>query len=219
VATIRNQFSDEEFAEIRAATQEAERLTGGELVCVIVQQCDSYEASPWKATAFGALGGSMLAGLWLTFGEVWGPGVLPWVLLPPVLGAAAGLLMISAMPALARYLIPAAVLERRVDRRAAQAFLEEDIFDTRDRTGVLLFVALYERAIRILCDTGIGEKVPQESWNDVLVDLTHGLKHDRKGPAIAAAVRACGQVLVEHQIARRDDDENELNDEPRLVDG
>ena len=32
-------------------------------------------------------------------------------------------------------------MDRRVDRRAAVAFLAEEIFDTRDRTGVLIFVS------------------------------------------------------------------------------
>ena len=211
-------FSDEELAEIRAATEEAERLTGGELVCVIVARCDVYEATLWKATAFGALGGAMLAGLWLTFAEPWGPNLLPWVLLPPVLGAAIGVLAVWAMPTLARYLIPQPVLDRRVDRRAAQAFLEEEAFDTRDRTGVLLFIAMYEHAIRILCDNGVAEKVPQEPWDRVVADLTLGLKQGDKGAAIAEAVRSCGRILVEHGVERREDDQDELSNEPRVFD-
>ncbi len=219
MATIRDQLSEQELAEIKAATVEAERSTGAELVCVIVQRCDTYEASAWKATALGALGGSMLAGIWLTFGEVWGQRVLPWVLIPPMLGAAICLIAVWAAPEMARMLIPRAILERRVDRRAAQAFLEEEVSRTRDRTGVLLFVALFEHEIRILCDAGVEQRVPRAAWEGVVADLTSALRGDRKGPAIAAAVRACGQLLLAHRVGRREDDENELRDEPRLHDG
>ena len=143
---IRDPFTDQELAAIRAATEDAEKQTGGELVCVIVQQCDTYEASVWKAAALGAVGGALAAGIWHAFGEIWTWNPLPWILLPPVIGAAFGLLTVWIAPPLRRLLIPPEVLERRVDRRAATAFLDEEIFDTRERTGVLLFVL--ERRLR-----------------------------------------------------------------------
>ena len=117
--SIHRQFTAQELASIREATQNAERLTGGEVVCVIVRQSDIYEASAWKAAVFGALGGTFLAGLWVTYTDAWIGSVLPWILLPSVIGAAIGTLLIWAIPAFRRALIPPQSIDLRVDRRAA----------------------------------------------------------------------------------------------------
>ena len=216
--SIRSQFTAQELETIRDATRDAERQTGGELVCVIVQQADVYESSLWKGAAIGAIGGTVLAGLWLTFSNLWIGPVMPWVLLPGVLGAATGTLLSWTLPALRRLLVPPLLMDRRVDRRAAVAFLAEEIFDTRDRTGVLVFVSLFEHGIRILRDRGVEERVPEDAWDPIVEELSRELRRGRKATAIAAAVEACGQLLVEHGVARRIDDQKELADDPRLFD-
>jgi putative membrane protein len=214
--SIHSQFTAEELEAIREATRRAERQTGGELVCVIVQQSDIYESSAWKAAAFGALGGTVLAGLWFTFTNIWVGTALPWILLPAVIGAALGTLLVWAIPSFRRALIAPRVMELRVDRRAGIAFLEEEIFATRERIGVLIFVSLFEHGIRILRDKGLEECVPDEAWQPILDALCTGLKVGPKGPAIATAVEATGQLLLDHGVTRDPDAENELLDEPRL---
>jgi len=214
----RDRFSDDELAAIRRATHAAEAQTGGELVCVIIEQCDTYQAALWQVTALGALTGTLAAGLWHTLLGLWGTYSTLWILLPPMLGATVGLLLVTTLPTLRRALISPAVLDRRVDRRAAVAFLDEEIFDTRDRTGVLLFVALFEHRIRILRDSGVEERVPPEAWDEITEDLALGLRAGRKGASVVAAVEACGHLLVTHGVERRPDDTNELSDEPRLLD-
>lgn len=216
--SVRDQFTRQELEAIRLATREAEKETGGELVCVIVNRCDTYQAPLWQAAALGAIGGAAVAGLWYGFREVWFPGPLFWILLPPILGAALTLLTVSWLTPLRRWLIPPPILERRVDRRAAAAFLDEEIFNTRDRTGVLLFVALFEHQIRILTDSGIDQRVPEGRWQSIADRLTGDLRSGKPGGAIVEAIRACGNLLSEHRVTRQEDDQNELGDEPRLLD-
>lgn len=215
---VRDQFTDQELEAIRAATREAEKETGGELVCVIVNRCDTYQAPVWQAAALGAVGGAVAAGIWHSFADVWSLTLLSWILLPSILGATIGLLAILLLPPLRRWLIPPPILERRVDRRAASAFLDEEIFNTRDRTGVLLFVALFEHQVRILTDRGIDRQMPAGRWQSIVDQLTGDLHGGRPGEAIVDAISACGQLLAEHRIARRTDDQNELADKPRLID-
>jgi putative membrane protein len=215
---VRDQFSDDELAAIRRATQAAEAQTGGELVCVIIEQCDTYQAALWQMTALGALAGTLAAGLWHSFLGLWGTYSILLILLPPLLGGTVGLLLVTTLSTLRRALISPAVLDRRVDRRAAVAFLDEGIFDTRDRTGVLLFIALFEHRIRILRDRGVEDRVPPAAWDEIAEDLSLGLRRGRKGASVVAAVEACGDLLVRHGVERRPDDTNELTDEPRLLD-
>lgn len=215
---VRDQFSDDELTAIRRATEAAEAQTGGELVCVIVDQCDSYQGSLWQATALGAVAGTLATGLAHTFLDLWGISSLLWILLPPLLGASAAALLATSSSTLRRALTPPAVLDRRVDRRAAVAFVDEEIFDTRDRTGVLLFVALFEHRIRILRDRGVEGRVPAAAWDEIAANLALDLRAGRRGPAVVEAIEACGDLLAVHGVERRPDDVNELGDEPRLLD-
>lgn len=215
---VRDQFSDDELAAIHHATRAAETQTGGELVCVLIDQCDTYQSAVWQATALGAFAGALAAGLAHTFLGFWGTFFVLWILLPPLLGATVGLLLVTTLESLRRALIPPAVLDRRVDHRAAVAFLDEEIFDTRERTGILVFVALFEHRVRILRDRGIEERVPPEAWNEIAEKLAFGLRAESKGPPVVAAIQACGDLLAAHGVERRADDVNELGDEPRLLD-
>ena len=207
----------DDLATIRRETQAAEARTGGELVCVLVRRCDAYEGVPWKGAALGAIAGVLGATLWEALAAGWGPPSYYFYALTTLLGAALGLLGVATLPTVARLLIPPEVLDRRVDRRAAVAFLEEEIFDTRDRTGVLLFVAFFEHRVRILADTGINDRVDPEIWSSIAGELTRGLRAGRARDALLEAIQACGEAL-EQSVARRRDDRNELSDEPRVHD-
>ena len=79
-------------------------------------------------------------------------------------------------------------------------------------------MALWERAIRILTDKEIAARVPQESWDEIVIELSRNLRQSSKGAAIAAAVERCGHLLAENRVPRRDDDQDELDNEPRLSD-
>ncbi len=215
--TVRSQFTDPELAAIRAATVQAEKTTGGELVCVIVNRCDAYLTPIWQAATLGALLGAVGGALAWTAGLAWLMTPVAWILAPPVLGAGVGLLL-PWLPSLHRRLVPTEVLDRRVDRRAALAFQAEAIDDTRDRTGVLLFIALFEHRVRILTDRGVDRLVPAAGWQAIVDRLTADLHRRRPTAPIVTAVEACGELLLEARVDRRVDDENELSDEPRLYD-
>ena len=216
--SVCDQFTEEELAAIRAATESAEQSTGGELVCVIVNRCDAYLASLWQGAALGSVAAATLVGVLALAADIWLTSPFLWIVLPTLTGAALGASLILAAPPLRRWLVPGEVLDRRVDRRAATAFLEEEIYDTRDRTGVLLFVALFEHQIRVLTDWGVEQRVPEESWQPIIDRLGFDLRRQRPGAAIVQAVEACGALLVEHGVGRRSDDRNELADRPRLRD-
>ncbi len=211
-------LGSEDLVAIRAATEAAERRTGGELVCVLVKQCDSYPSSPWKGATLGAIGGAAATSLWQSFGLGW-QAIDPYLLpLATLLGAALGFVAVVALPTLQRLLVPADVLDLRVDQRAASAFLEEEIFNTRDRTGVLLLVAFFEHRVRILADSGVHQQVDQGVWDEIAGELTRGIRAGRTREALVQAIDACGRVLEEHGVERRPDDTNELADDPRLLD-
>ncbi len=101
---------------------------------------------------------------------------------------------------------------RAVYQRAVEVFLEHELFDTRDRTGILLFVSLNEHRIEVLADRGINERVDDSAWTDVTAHIRRGIEDDRLTQGLLNGIERCGRVLDEHGLEARPDDEDELAD-------
>lgn len=210
-------LSEAELARIEAAVAAAERRTSGEIVPYVVGACDDYPDAAWKGAVLAALGAAAAAAIVHRLAGEWG-GLERWLLVATVLGAAVGWLATAVVAPLRRLLVPTAELDLRARRRAMVAFLEEEVFDTRERTGILLFVALFERRVVVLGDAGINRAVEQRAWDGIVADLRAGIRQRRLADALVAAIAACGELLVAHRLAIRPDDTDELADAPRVRD-
>lgn len=209
-------FDTEAQEAIRRAAAEAEKATGGEVVPYVVDRSDTYPGTHWALAAAGAVLAATAAA-WLHGRlEVWGDVVL-WGALPALAGAVAGYAL-AWVPALRRWLTPADRMEERVELRAAAAFLEQEVFATRDRTGVLLFVSLFEHRVVVLADAGIHAKLEAGVWETVAADLAAGIKRGEPVAAMVEAIGACGRLLAEGGVERRPDDVDELSNELRIGD-
>ena len=208
-------FSDADRQAIQAAVREAEARTSGEIVPYVLDRSDEYPSAAWKAAALGALLGPLVALAIHRWTNVWGIPLSYWIALPAPIGGGLAYLLAVLLPPLRRGLAGDEVLESRARRRAAVAFLEQEVFRTDNRTGILLFVSLFERRVVLLADSGINEKVEQGQWDAITRRLAGEIGHGRPGPAVVEAIRACGELLVKHEVEIRPDDRNELSDELR----
>ena len=208
-------FTDNNLEAIRRATVEAEKRTAGEIVPYIVERVDDHDEARWRASTLGALLAALLAGAVHALGGFWGGAGVWWITLPALAGGGLGYLL-AGFDGIGRRLIPTDHLDRRVQLRAGAAFLEEEVFKTRDRTGILIFLALYEHRAVILADEGIHRAVPQDQWQQVIDDLVAGIKARRAPEALQEAISRCGELLALHKVDRRPDDEDELDNAPRI---
>ena len=215
---IRDLFSAADLEAIRSATAAAERETSGEVVTYVVARCDHYAASHWQAATVGALFFSLGASVVHGLGGYWGGAAWLWGTLPAALGAAIGYLAVYCIAPVRRLMTAPETIERQVRQRAAEAFLEEEVFRTRDRTGILLFLTLFERRVVVLADEGINAQVTPEEWKEISDRLATGVRASRPGPALVEAIDRCGDLLRQRGVAVRADDQNELRDEVRLRD-
>ncbi len=93
---------------------------------------------------------------------------------------------------------------------AIEQFHRMGMTQTRDRNGVLIFIAPKSQTFAIVGDEGIHQKCGPDFWN-ALVDEMRG--HFRENPthAIVHAITRAGEHLAQH-FPRRADDQNELPD-------
>jgi putative membrane protein len=210
-------FAPEDLAAIEAAVRDVESQSPGEIVPYAVDRSDSYREAAWIAATLGALLAGLVTALVSgarALGEGLGDAVL-WVAGPPTVGAAIGYLLGAAWPALRVRLVHADVIEHRVRQRAFSAFVEQEVFRTRARTGILLFLSLLEHRAVVLTDAGINARVPQHEWDAIVAGIVTGMRHGRPGPALATAIRYCGNLLAGQGLTRGSDDTDELTDELR----
>lgn len=215
---FRRFFQEAELEAVRAAVTETERKTSGEIVPYVVEESDAYSGSLWKGTALGAFAGPMLAEGIYYLGNFWGGLVPLWIALPAAAGGALGFLLTAYVPAIKRWVAGAEVLDLRTRERAARAFLEQEVFRTRDRTGILIFLSLFEHRVVVLGDSGINQKVEPGQWDGIVQTVVAGIRAGRPGEALVEAIRQCGELLERHGLAIQPDDRNELKDELRRGD-
>ncbi|RLE31839.1 MAG: hypothetical protein DRJ61_10775 [Acidobacteria bacterium] len=214
----KNFFSKPDLESIRQATGEAEERTSGEIVPVVVGACDDYDEAAWKAAAFGALMAALAAGVVHNIGGFWLGMPWLWITSPTAAGAAIGFLLARLWPGLRRAMVSPRTLDLRVGRRARQAFLEEEVFATRERTGILIFLALFERRVIVIGDEAINQAVDQHEWQNIVDHLIKGIRIGQPGPALVEAIRECGLLLEKHGVEIRPDDIDELDDGLRMED-
>ena len=208
-------FSQTDLDAIQAAVKEAEAKTSGEIVPYVVERSDEYPSAAWKGAALGALLAPCVALALHQWSGIWGIPLAYWMVLPAPVGGAVGYLLTAWLPPVRRWMAGAVVLEARARLRAAAAFLEQEVFRTRDRTGILLFLSLFERRVVLLADSGIHQKVEEGQWEEITRRLASEIRGGRPGPGLVDAIRACGELLERHGVARRADDQDELSNELR----
>lgn len=211
-------FTDADRRLIEEAVREAESRTSGEIVPVVVQRSGTYPSVPWKAAMIGILPGLLLHEWLVLSGAGWGPD--PWLqqLLPLTIlaGALLGVGLVRWIPAVERMFISEREMVEMVHVRARQAFLDNEVFLTRERTGILLLVSLFEHRVEVLGDSGITDRVAEDAWGDVVADIITGIKRGEATQGVVAAIGRCGRLLESAGVARRADDDNELDDTLRL---
>lgn len=97
--------------------------------------------------------------------------------------------------------------------RAAEVFWGLKMDMTKDRNGVLVYIAMKDRQFAILADQGIHEKVGQTFWNEEVSVMKKHFSNALPADAIEAVITDVGQALRTHFPYDRSTDKNELPDD------
>ncbi|MBU0675424.1 MAG: hypothetical protein KJ950_12335 [Proteobacteria bacterium] len=199
-------FSPEEKQMISDAVHQVEQRTSGEVAVMVVDESDSYPESRLLA---GLIIGTTLS---LAITEALAPDSL-WIFLAGSIGL--GILfgfLTEGVPPLKRFFIPTPRLEALVRTRAEKAFYDQGLYKTRDETGVLFFLSLFERKIWVLADRGIYEKIDRDELQGFASRIGRGIRQGHAAQTIVEMIGEAGSLLALH-FPIKNDDTNELSNE------
>lgn len=208
-------FSSADREAVGLAARRAEAGHAGEIVPYVVRHCATGAESAWMVAAAGALAGAGVAAL---VSRQWNPDwpLALWILAPPFLGASVGWLLLWLWPGLESRLLSADAIDRRVATRARLAFLDEAVFSTRDRSGLLIFIALRERRALVLADEGISARVGSDEWQTIINRIVAQIRAGSPAAGLIEAIEACGALLERQGPPARETDSDELSDALRI---
>lgn len=205
-------FTPQQLQKIEEAVKQAESKSAGEIVPVFIRQSSLYEIALWRGGVAAAIAGG-IALIILYFVADWLLFMPPyfWLLIPLTLGLL-GSLLVTYSPGLKRALIGKELMQSKTLEKAKAVFLDLNISNTDQRSGILLMISFFEKRAIILADLGIAELVPDTKWKEIVDQLAIGIRSGNPTQSICDAISKCGKVLSESGLQRSDDDRNELSD-------
>ena len=213
---LSKKFSEKDLERIKAAVHDAESRISGEIVPVIVAKSGYYSIANYK----GGLFGDALTFLFMIAFDRYVPSMAIYdPLLIFVIVIAGGILVATAAhfsDFVKRGLIGQQHLDHATRQRAENAFLEEEVFNTRHRTGIMIFISFFEREVIVMADRGISKVVDQKEWDKIVTVLTEHIRKDKVVEGLEISLKRCGEILLEKGFHKEADDENELRDDLRI---
>jgi uncharacterized membrane protein len=96
--------------------------------------------------------------------------------------------------------------------RAAFLFEKLQMHTTKDRNGVLFYLAINDRKFAILGDAGINAVAPGNFWDEIKEKAISFFKEEKFTEGLVTGISMAGNALKVH-FPYKSDDVNELTDE------
>lgn len=210
----------EDLETIKSTVHKAESKTSGEIATAIIKESSDYAT---YELIFSIVGGFIYFFIAMYFSDALETSLksLSWDYSPKhilLFYGVSTLLMVFIFYLIAnirfidRLIVPKKVMAREVTNRALRHFTQAGVFNTRDRTGILLFISELEQRVELIADQGINEKIDQVQWNQIINTLVEGIKNKDSVSAICSAILSCGELLTKH-FPIKADDTNELDND------
>jgi putative membrane protein len=123
-------------------------------------------------------------------------------------------LLTVLMPGFARLFLSRYRTETEARQYAESLFLKRELFTTAGRTGILLFVSLFEGQAVLLPDRGLAESLTGDAVESVVAPMAASLSRGRTGEALEEGLGRLLDILEGAKLTGAGDaGENELPDE------
>jgi putative membrane protein len=217
---LKAKFSDSDLLRIKASVKEAEDKISGEIVPVIVERSGQYSIANYKGSLIGA---SLFFVLIVLLDRVllkhanntlfYDP---VFIFLIVILGGILGAVIPHFSDTIKRSLVAKQYQDLTTRQAAENAFLEEQVFNTRQRTGIMIFISFFEHEVIVMADVGISKVVDQSVWDKIVSDIIKSIRAGKVVEALEEGIRQCGNILLEKGFYKTEDDVNELRDDLRV---
>jgi putative membrane protein len=195
---------DLDTRRVQAAIAAAEQRTSAEIVLAVTDVSDDYRLYPllWAAlTAFVLLGAQAV---------IWPDTHIRFAFVAAGLAALVVWLVLQ-FTRLGLAVVPSAVKNRAARSLAHLEFGERVAGRTSKANGLLIFIALGERHVEIVADTGIMRVVKADAWAAVIARITDNLRSGQTTDGVVAGIEASVPILA-HAFPHEDGDRNEIED-------
>jgi len=198
-------FKDAIKAEIGNIISQIESQSHAELVVIVKPRIQGYSEYPLAI-------GATLAFMALSYFRFSPEFYEDWVIYAgTVLGFVLGAVLTGGIPSVLRLLVGQNRLEKSAEIMARACFQKGGIHHTRDKTGVLIFVAFWERQIVILPDRGVESAIPLGEWEKIQQDFRGVFRAKNPGTAFVAKLEGM-RTIFSRYIPQIEGDINELPD-------
>ncbi len=151
--------------DLKKIITEIEKQTSVEVALAITPQSDNYTDTHLRCALFFSIPLMlfMVFSPWV-FSEIQAVAIL-------VLSFTAGFLLPKASPTVKRWLVSKKRKSHYVKRAASTYFLDNNLCNTLERTGFLVYISILEKKCVLLGDRGIKEAVPDGDWRNLEADF------------------------------------------------
>lgn len=103
----------------------------------------------------------------------------------------------------------------RTRERAREVFALRGAWNTEENNGILIYVLLAERAVEIVADRGIAQRVDEPQWRGICAGMERAFAEGRFEEGAVAGVRGVAALLEREYPGAGH--ANELPDRPALI--
>ncbi|MBN2403569.1 MAG: TPM domain-containing protein [Spirochaetes bacterium] len=196
-------LSESDKKKIQNAVKEIEKITSGEIVPMVVSSSYSYPVSNYIGGFIFAFIIALLCVFILEDENLW---LFLSIFMPAFIVM---YVLIKYSMTVKKLFISDKEINEEVEEAAITQFFKHQLYKTKDQTGILLYISVFEKKVWILADHGINSKVEPNAWEKIVDLIVKGIKTKRQGEAIPEAIRKIGEMLCEH-FPCKDDDTDEL---------
>jgi putative membrane protein len=201
-------FTESERDQLDRLIKEAEGRIKAQIVLAVVKRSDNYAEIPWKAFAVS----TSIAGLLVLLFNLMVPGWISNFLVlvsigTPLVAGALFFLLTVLIPGFARLFLSRSQAETETRQYAESLFCNRELFDTEERTGLLLLVSRFERQVVILPDKGLSDQLSVEAMQRIIGRMSGYLRQKQLKPAMEAGLEELIKVFENSASARKVKDE------------
>lgn len=106
-------------------------------------------------------------------------------------------------------------MEKQAKEMAQLQFLNQNVTQTRGRTGIMVFVSQLEKRVMVVADSGVMRSVDDDNWIILMAEIQDGFDKSDLSKTAVQTVEKLGEFLAK-PLPVAEDDIDELSNIPSL---